>query len=527
MRIPLRMYRYCTAIAVASLMVLIVTSCTGTTAIPSDDGTTAFTVVVTDSSPNPNIQDDNPAHSDQILSDTEKGDVTAMENDGLLYPSAPPAQPPMSAGASANLSERGLWGAHDPAIFKDPVSKEYFAYCTHRNVYRSADLITWQRSQPLNEVPDAVYTWTKSRDLWAPDILKVGDEYRMYCSSSSVGSQLSAIYLAVADNPAGPFLYRGIVVKTNQNSTVNAIDANPIIDPKTGEHYMVFGSFWSGIRLMKLDPETGLAADNSLSPDGRTTEEAMGTYLCRRPTWCGGAVEGAYIQYNPDTDYYYLFVSYGSLASDYNIRVGRSRDITGPYVDYTGRDMMDIKGTDSRTGLMLMCGYRFMKSDGWMAPGHNSVLVDEDNTWYLACHIRPYALNESVYSTMRIHRIVWSPDGWPMVMPEPYAGESLQTIPRESIPGNYEWITLTPSIPQSVLGSALCTIRDDGGMRVASYSRAQWTMTGSHTIRIDMGGGYAVDAVLMTVWDAERGKATLAFTGIRSDGVCVWAKKID
>lgn len=435
-------------------------------------------------------------------------------------PPPPPPPPP-----KPDFSKLGLWGAHDPAIFRDPVSGEYFAYCTHQNVYRSPDLISWTRTgRIIEETPEEAFAWTNSHGLWAPDIIKVGDEYRMYCSNSSFGVQLSCIYLAVSDKPEGPFLYRGIVVKTNKHSPVNAIDANPILDVRSGNYYMAYGSFWGGIKLLKLDTETGLAADKSEYTCGRTSDKALGVTIACRPKWCDGGVEGAYVRYNPETDYYYLFVSYGSLSNDYNIRVGRSRDITGPYLDYNGRPMTDTEDYDLKTGTMIACGYRFENSRGWMGPGHNSVLNDNGD-WYLICHIRPYAVYGFVSSTMHVRRIAWV-DGWPLISPENYAGEVPQPIPHDDIAGRYEWITLSPTMPQSVIGSAPATLTASGTMHVSSYTRCKWELTGENEITIDMTGGHSIRACVLPAWDHENSRPTLVLTGVTNDGVAVWAKRV-
>lgn len=159
-------------------------------------------------------------------------------------------------------------------------------------------------------------------------------EYRLYCSNSSFGPRNSCIFTAVSDKPEGPFEPKDCVLKTDESMPVNGIDANIIRDVKTGEMYMVYGSFWGGIHILKLNEQTGLAA-----------EDGIGTCICCRPAWLSGAVEGPYIIYNEETEYYYLFVSYGSLKTDYQIRVGRSKKVTGPYVDYNGREMTDTGGS--------------------------------------------------------------------------------------------------------------------------------------------------------------------------------------
>ncbi|MCD7776700.1 MAG: arabinan endo-1,5-alpha-L-arabinosidase [Firmicutes bacterium] len=428
-----------------------------------------------------------------------------------------------------DMSARGLWGAHDPAIYRDPTTGDYFAYCTHQNVYRSPDLVSWRHiGNIIDETPEEVFAWTKSHGLWAPDIIKVGDEYRMYCSCSSFGVRESCIYLAVSDKAEGKYTYRGIVVKTNSNSPVNAIDANPVVDVRTGRHYMAFGSFWGGIRLIELDPETGLALDNTEAEDGRTADSALGVPLVVRPEWCDRAVEGAYIKYNPDTDYYYIFVSYGSLSNDYNIRVARSRDIKGPYLDFNGHSMTgDYDDIDEiNVGFMPMAGYKFENSEGWMAPGHNSVLVDEDGSWYLVCHIRPYGVYRRIDSTMHIRRILWTESGYPVVSPENYAGEVIQSIPEDAIAGRYEWITLMPTMPQTVIGSAPAALMAGGDAHISSYTRCKWTMTGEHSIKLDLGHGHSAELEALAAWDAENDRPTIALTGVTDRGVAVWAKRM-
>ncbi len=466
---------------------------------------------------------------------TEINDA-AMTPSPVVYPASPPTEPPMpewkrpAPGSPPpprpDPASFGLWGAHDPAVFRDPVTGEYFAFCTHKNVYRSPDLISWTRAEGVfGEVPDEAFAWTNSRGMWAPDIIKVGNEYRMYCSNSSFGVRLSCIYLAVSDRPEGPYTPRGIVIKTNSHSPVNAIDANLVCDEATGEQYMVYGSFWGGIRMIKLDQKTGLAADKTEAEDGRTADSALGISIASRPEWCDGGVEGAYVRYNKKTGYYYLFVSYGSLSSDYNIRVGRSRSVTGPYLDYNGRPMTDPDDYDCKTGTMIACGYRFDDTRGWMGPGHNSVIEAKPGNWFLVCHIRPYAVYGHAMSTMAVRRIVWV-DGWPLISPENYAGESEQPIPHDEVAGRYEWITLSPTIPQSVIGSAPATLTVSDTMHISSITRCKWRLSDGSRLDIDMLGGHKVRGVVLPAWDHEKSRPTLVFTGISNDGIAVWAKRV-
>ncbi|MDD5985629.1 MAG: arabinan endo-1,5-alpha-L-arabinosidase, partial [Turicibacter sp.] len=272
----------------------------------------------------------------------------------LKYPKEPPKVHLYQGGLRETLmleeKEWKTFNCHDPHIFKDEQTGCYYVYSTDLgkpgiHIRKSPDLIHWDYLGTGFEkgVPEEANKWSQAQGLWAPDIIKVGDEYRIYYSASTFGSQQSCIGLAVAKHPEGPFEHKGLVIKTTNEAPVNAIDANLVVDHKTGEQYMVYGSFWGGIRIIKLDSTTGL-----------TAEDGFGIPLATRPReMVDTAVEGAYIRYNKQTGYYYLFVSYGSLASDYHVRVGRSKCITGPYVDYHNVEMTTINDKPNDIGLKI------------------------------------------------------------------------------------------------------------------------------------------------------------------------------
>lgn len=406
----------------------------------------------------------------------------------------------------------GTWASHDPAIFYDEKSDCYYTYSTNAIARRSKDLISWECiGKVVAEPPAESIEWTNSKAIWAPDIIKVGDEYRLYCSNSSWGVQQSTIFLAVADNPEGPFIPRGCVIKTSNQVNVNAIDANLITDEETGDHYMVYGSFWGGCNIIKLDKETGLAA-----------EEGLGKCLARRPLWLNGAIEGPYIRYNPKTGYYYLFVSYGSLNFDYNIRVARSKSVTGPYVDVHGRDMTDLNDEDNSIGFMPACGYMFHGTKPYMGPGHNSVLCDKDGDWYLFCHIREYSMHGGI-SKMHVYKILWTEDGWPVINPMPYAGEKEQDIEPSAIPGAYERIKLINMLPQGVLTSSPLTLHKEGRLECGSVI-GRWKQLDSRTLSFKY-GKYEDIVKLIPAWDSEKNVPTLVFTGKDNFGIATFGKK--
>lgn len=438
-------------------------------------------------------------------------------NKDFMYPSEPirPVAHPTEEEMRnrSPLPENSLWFTHDPAIYRDPVSGDYYVYGTDAQALKSSDLINWKRLGKVVPEPSAdAQEWTGSKAIWAPDMVKVGDEYRLYCSNSKFGVQRSSIFLATSKTPDGPFEPKGSVLKTNDTSPVNAIDANIIEDVENGKQYMVYGSFWGGCHIIELNKETGYAK-----------EEGIGKCLARRPKCFDGAIEGPYIIYNPDTEYYYLFVSYGSLHNDYNIRVGRSKCVTGPYLDHNDRDMTDLNDDDCTLGYMIACGYKFDNAQGWMGPGHNSVLRDTDNRWYLVHHVRPHNFKLGDISTMHIRQILWSDDGWPLASPEIYSDEKAQPVTTDMIPGYYEKITLVPTIPQGISNSVKLELYPDGRMLCFSV-KGRWELQDEYTLKITY-GNHTELLKLLPVWDYENWKPTLAFTGITENHVCVWGKK--
>ncbi len=433
----------------------------------------------------------------------------------ITYPSMPPHLPPKPASRARDLcSANGTWFTHDPAIFRDAESGRYYLYSTGAFCQRSEDLIHWEYvGKVVERPPEESVQWTGSEDIWAPDIVKTGNEYRLYCSNSSWGVRQSCIFLAVSSSPEGPFIPRGCVLKTTDEMPVNAIDANIIEDADTHDMYMLYGSFWGGCHMIRLDRQTGLAA-----------ESGIGVCVARRPAYTDRSIEGPYMIYHRESGYYFLFVSYGSLKSDYNIRVGRSRSITGPFLDYHGRDLADIRDDDCSTGLMISCGYRWLDGIPYMAPGHNSVLQDSDGRMFLVSHIRQlnfYGTPEP--SLLQIRQLYMTPDHWPIASSQPYAGESLQPLTAEDTAGYYERICLAPTVPQGIQHAHPCVLADNGRLEICSVT-GTWRMADPHTVILQY-GNTTERLTASPGWDHELDRPTLLLSGLTDQGICTWYKK--
>jgi arabinan endo-1,5-alpha-L-arabinosidase len=297
-----------------------------------------------------------------------------------------------------SLAQEGdVRNVHDPHIAKD--SGLYYIFCTGPGIpiRQSSDLIHWKI---VGKVFDKLPEWAKKEIPgtmfpWAPDILFFNGKYHLYYSISTFGSNRSCIGLATNAtlDPQGKdykWVDQGKVVESVKTDDFNAIDANPALDEQ-GTPWLCFGSFWGGIKMRRLDANTG-----------KTSSQDDKLYsLASRPTE-SKAIEGAYIIRKGD--YYYLFASFDfcckGVKSNYNIRVGRSKAITGPFVDKTGKSMLEGGGT-----LILETSGRYI------GPGHNSVLHDGDKD-YLVYHF--YDGERRGVATLQIRPLAWTEDGWPL-----------------------------------------------------------------------------------------------------------------
>lgn len=301
---------------------------------------------------------------------------------------------------------------HDPSnIIR--AGDRYYLFHTGRGVgsLSSPDLIHWERGPAVwSEFPHWVREVVPDHrgHFWAPDIIELQGRYLLYYSVSAFGKQTSAIGLAVNQtlDPADPryqWTDRGIVVQTNADSDHNAIDPSLLLTSQ-GELWMAYGSFWSGLKLVQLDPATGLLLDPAAPPISLAwAEQIEAPTLHERDGW------------------FYLFINWGwccrGLNSTYNIRVGRSRQITGPYLDREGRDLRQAGGT-----LVL-------DSEGHeLGPGHAG-LISQGDRILLSYHF--YDARANGLSRLGFRNLRWSADGWPEVLPRQQSEPAPQPTPAQ------------------------------------------------------------------------------------------------
>jgi len=315
--------------------------------------------------------------------------------------------PTVSVTATNEVVEKGVMlepegfiqRTHDPVVAHE--NNTYYVFSTGSLIpfICSKDKVVWEfcgrvfKSNPV---------WTRdiNRDLvdiWAPDISYFDNEWHLYYAVSSFGSQNSAIGLAtnVTLDPTSPkyeWVDHGEVLRSKPGDKWNAIDPNLVLD-ENGEPWLVWGSFWQGIWMRKIDRSTGLLdqndstvhhlADRSTGPDNTT------------------AIEGPFIISRNGK--WYLFVSFDQccqgIASTYNVRVGRSDSLTGPYVDRNNVPLTEGGGT------LILSAY-----GQWKGPGHNGILL-EDGTYWMVYHA--YDAKQIGIPKLRIESISWDSNGWP------------------------------------------------------------------------------------------------------------------
>jgi arabinan endo-1,5-alpha-L-arabinosidase len=291
----------------------------------------------------------------------------------FVLASAINAQAPMALTLSGEYP-----GTHDPSIAKEGGNYYIFATTSRSSegqfpIRCSTDLMAWKL---CGHVFDTIPAWIheaspKTRELWAPDISFFRGKFHLYYAYSRFGSNTSGIALATNEtldstSPKYKWIDEGLVLESKQGDDFNAIDPNIVMDK--GTPWLSFGSFWGGIKMRRLDPDTGKlsASDNnlySLAARAKPPAPADPAKPGLPPNW--QAIEAPFIVRHGG--YFYLFVSFDlccrGTKSTYRTMVGRSKHVAGPYVDEESKPMPEGGGTQ-----ILFANER------WLGPGGESVL---------------------------------------------------------------------------------------------------------------------------------------------------------
>lgn len=481
----------------------------------------------------------------------------------------------------AGWEQRDKWNlanVHDPTVVLAE-DGYYYMYQTdasygnahtaggHFHSRRSKDLVNWEylggvmQSLPdwvipkLNEIRKEMGLKEVSPSLadfgyWAPCVRKVRNGlYRMYYSIVCPGtlngngtwSERAFIGLLENSNPANNNGWedKGYVITNASDKELNfnvasndwancyykwnAIDPSYLID-NDGKHYLIYGSWHSGIAALEVDTETG--KPNALPlPFGNNEDiAAYGSLIATRKMgdrWQGS--EGPEIVYNAATGYYYLFMAYDALEVPYNTRVCRSKNIYGPYL---GIDSTDLTHTGGDMLPVVTHPYKFNGSYGWVGISHCAVFDDGNGNWYYASQGRyPENVAGNPYSNAlmmgHVRSIRWTESGWPVVMPERYGAVPQVAITEDELVGNWEHIDLSYSYGKQKESSTM-TLAADHTITAGSWKGGTWSYNADKQILTANG----VELCLQreTDWEASPRTHTIVYAGY-TNSKTYWGKK--
>ena len=436
---------------------------------------------------------------------------------------------------------------------------------------RSKDLVNWEFMGPtmhgvptwmkakLNEIRKAMRLGASTTDFrnqnqfgyWAPCVRRISkDLYRMYyvvtlpgtINGAGTWSERCFIGLMETKNPADidSWVDKGYVVTNYSDLELNykvsatdyahcyfkynAIDPSLIINEK-GEHWLIYGSWHSGFAALQLDPSTGKPLHALGNPWGKENEASYGKFIYTRQLgnrW--QASEAPEVVYHDG--YYYLFIAYDELSVAYNTRVVRSKNIDGPYYDITGKDVTN-HGGDAYP--ILTHPYKFGNHHGWVGISHCAVFNDGKGNWYYASQQRfpeNYKGNANSNALMLggVRSIIWTSDGWPLVLPERYAGIIQKAITETELLGDWQHINLAYHYKKQDASVAM-TLGSDHKVRSGWKAGKAWTFDASkNVLTIDNERFYLRREL---DWEANPRKETIVYVGLSKDGkTTYWGKKV-
>lgn len=439
-------------------------------------------------------------------------------------------------------------GVHDPAVVKG--EDRIFIIGSHLDAAHTYDYVNWQRygsgvknGNPVipnvEEDMKEALEWAETSTFWAGDIIRMKDGKYYYYYSVCEGSQpLSAIGYAVADKVEGPYVNQGLIMKSGRagklltyepdrniqydpNIHPNAIDPTVFYDHEENL-WMVYGSYSGGIFILQMDEKTKMPVPG----------QGYGTRLM------GGKhtrIENPYIIYDENSEYYYLYTSYGGLGSGhgYQTRVARSKQVDGPYKDIMDQNVDDInqyvtKFFDDEAispfGNKVMGDFEFVDSSGnkmghaYISPGGASFIYDKDiDRTLMIFHTRFPRKGEA--HEIRTHEIYMNEEGWPVVAPIRYSGKDGTKL-IDNLDGVYQYILNTLEIIGDTKISS--QIKIDGNQYVTEDGQSGKVEFKDGYLTLEL-SGTKYKGVALQQWDSKQKKMVKTITLQGDDNTSLWA----
>ncbi|MBQ9140919.1 MAG: family 43 glycosylhydrolase, partial [Lachnospiraceae bacterium] len=437
------------------------------------------------------------------------------------------------------------------------------------------DASSWNTDPDVKD--DAGNSFNVQGNMWAPDVIynTTMNKWCMYLSLNGAKWN-SSVILLTADNVEGPYVYQGPVIYSGFNGTnavdISTTDLNLIypdiettgipekykvgnswgtlwphaIDPcvsydDNGNLYLIYGSWSGGIYAIELDETNGLRDYTVVYEDVNAGQAKVTSDAYFGKKIAGGAYvsgEGAYVE--KIGNYWYLFMSYGFYSPDggYEMRIFRSDNIDGPYVDASGESAIFPKylmnyGSNiaAYNGEKLMGGYQWeTMSVGEIAQGHNSAFTDANGNSYVVYHTK---FNDGTVShALRVHQLYVNEEGWLVAAPYEYTGETVNnstlattTFEANDIAGEYQLIVHKYEMDYKNMEIAdLQTINLLADGTITGAYTGTWAVTNGSNVNITLDNITYNGVLVEQIIDGTANK-TLCFTAKNNAGVSIWGSR--